>query len=456
MPLNRFEQASRAARAAAIALACTSCVVTETETPQPAQAQAAQPKANSEDPIDFTALDRLVGDAKLVIFGEDSHRMPAVHQLVGILFRHLVEEKGFRTFVFESYWGIEEVMNAFLASDRPAPNAEETHFLNAFASEATTELLLWARAYNAAHPDDPVRFTGYHPDQPVTDAAALRAFADEATALDRAALESALSECDLAQGKYANDVALLTAHGARRQNKLPAYTAEAKAACLQGLGEVQMTIQAERAALERQTSRAAVKEAELHVSGMRFFVERSSTAADGIMAAMLAGASMERGGEMIADLYFHADKERFEIFEALQQTRDRRGKTFLWMHNWHAARNSQTIDLVHNGALARTVSLGERLSERYGDDLVIIGNVVPCEDCGEPPGSLEPAFATLFGERAALVSFEDRASAGPPVHTPGILFAQYHKTISAWLGNVVLDRHFDAVIYLPNAETLPH
>lgn len=455
MLLKRFERASAAARIAALALVCTSCAITETETSPGAEAQAAQHKSISDDPIDFTALDRLVGEAKLVILGEDSHRMPAVHELVGILFRHLVEEKGFRTFVFESYWGLEEVMNAFLASDRSVPNAEETYFLNAFASEQITGLLLWTRAYNAAHPDDPVRFTGYHPDQPVTDAAALRKFADQAAALNGPALESALSECDLAQGKYANDVALLTAHNARRQSKLPAYTAEARAACLRGLDEVRSEIQAEHAALERQTSRAAVKEAELHVAGIRFFVERSSPASDGIMAAMLAGASMERGGEMIADLYFHADKARFEIFEELQQTRDRRGKTFLWMHNWHAARNSQTIDLVHNGASAHTVSLGERLSERYGDDLVIIGNIVPCEDCGEPPGSLEPAFATLLGERAALVSFEDMANAGLPIRTPGILFAQYHKTISAWLGNVVLDRHFDAVIYLPDAETLP-
>lgn len=407
------------------------------------------------DPIDFAALDRLIGDARFVIFGEDSHRMPAVHQLVNAMFRHLVEQEGFRTFVFESCWGIEEVMDGFLASDRAAPNAEETYFLNAFASPPIVELLLWARAYNKAHPRDPVRFTGYHPDQPVTDAAALRAFAERAPALARSSLEAALTACALEAGKYANDVALLTALSVRRQSHQPAYTPAARATCGQGLADLGKAIDAQRAELERQSSRAAVQEAELHIAGLRFFVEQSSPAGDRIAARWLGGASADQPDQDVAELYLKADQMRFDIFETLQETREHTGKIFLWMHNWHATRNSQTLDIVHSGRRGRTVSIGERLSKRYGDDLVIIGNIVPCENCGEPAGSLEPAFATRFGQRTAVVEFADQeASAGLPIHAPGILFGQYHKPITAWIENMVLDEHFDGVIYLPNAESL--
>lgn len=382
--------------------------------------------------------------------------MPAVHQFVNAMFRRLVEERGFRTFVFESYWGIEEVMNGFLASDRAVPNAEETFFLNAFASQPITDLLLWARAYNQAHPRDPVRFTGYHPDQPVTDAAALRAFAERAPALGRSSLEAALTACGLDAGKYANNVALLTALSARRQNKQPAYKPADLAACGQGLTELSKSIDAQRAKLELQTSRAAVKEAELHIAGIRFFVQESSPAGDRIAARWLGSSSTDQPDQDVADLYLKADKMRFEIFEALQQTRRHSGKTFLWMHNWHAARNSQTIDIVHSGRRGRTISIGERLSQRYAEDLVIVGNIVPCENCDEPAGSLEPAFAERFGQRTAVLDFSDKkSSAGLPIHTPGILFGQYHKPVTAWIENMVLGEHFDGVIYLPDAETLP-
>lgn len=439
-----------------LALACTSCAVPENgRSSEQAQATPVGHVPHTADPIDFAALDRLIGDAHFVIFGEDSHRMPAVHQLVNALFRHLVEKQGFRTFVFESYWGMEDVMNGFLTSDREAPNAEETFFLNAFASKPIIELLLWARVYNRAHPHDPVRFTGYHPDQPVTDAAALRAFAARTPALDRSILEAALTACGLEAGKYANDVALLTALGVRRQSKQPGYSATARAACAQGLDRLRRTIDSTRAQLERQSSPAAVKEAELHITGLRFFVEESSPAGDRIAANWLGGAAGEPDQD-VGDLYLKADKMRFDIFEGLQGTRARSGRTFLWMHNWHAARHSTSIEIVHSGRRGRSVSIGERLSERYGDDVVIIANIVPCENCGEPADSLEPSFARRFDGRTAVVNFSDEKSrAGLPIDTPGTLFAQYHKPISAWFEDVVLNKHFDGVIYIPNAEALP-
>ncbi|MGH7718320.1 MAG: hypothetical protein ACREON_05690, partial [Gemmatimonadaceae bacterium] len=61
--------------------------------------------------------------------------------------------------------------------------------------------------------------------------------------------------------------------------------------------------------------------------------------------------------------------------------------------------------------------------------------------------------ARRFGTQVAVVNFNDPAGE-LPLHTPGVLFAQYHKTVSAWLENVVLDTQFDGVIYLPDPEAL--
>jgi len=448
-----FGRAAGAFALAALCVACTSGPASLAANDAAQDHDVHKPRSTAES-FDYAALDRLIGDARYVVVGEDSHRMPAVHSLVGQMFRHLAEEKGFRTFVFESYWGIEEVLDAFLASDRQAPDGRETHFLNAFASPAITQMLLWARGYNRLHPDDPVRFTGYHPDQPVTDAAALHAFAERAPQV-AAALDSALTACNLSAGRYSSDVELLMAHGQRRLQKLPGYDAQPRAACLAGLQQADDAIAAAGNALERQTSRAAVREAALHIAGLRFFVEHSSPTADVVFAAMGAGKALIASGADLGTTYQRTDAMRMQIFETLQETRPHSGKTFLWMHNGHAARRSRDMDLVHNGQTARAVMLGTLLAERYRDALVTIGNIVPCKDCGEPAGSLEPAFAARFGDRVAVVDFDARESDGLPLHTAGLLFAQYHKPISAWLDHVVLAEQFDGVIYLPNAETLP-
>ncbi len=452
----RLKQVSAAMQGVVLAMMCASCTDKETQIPpQQAEPQAVQSAESGAAPIDFAALDRLVGEAQFVILGEDSHRMPAIHRLVGIIFRHLVEEKGFRNFVFEAQWGLEDAMNGFLASSRAKPSEEETFLLNAFFSEPILDLLLWAREYNAAHPGDPMRFTGYQPEQPVTDAVALRALAAQAPALDHSLLESALGACDLAAGQYADDQALLAAQGRRRQKDGSAYAPQARAGCLAALDELERVIETERETLERQSSRAAVTEAQLHVLSIRTFVGRLSPAGDDLVRLFQEGAATEGLDASLTRAYFYGDKARFEIFEGLRQMRDGGGKTFLWMHNGHAAR--RTVDVVHSGHRAHFVPLGARFAQRYGKALVAIATIVPCEDCDEPAGSLEPAFARRFGDRTAVVDFSDPAAvADLPLHTPGILFAQYHrKPVTAQLENIVLDEQFDGVIYLPNAETLP-
>lgn len=433
---------------AAFAAACLTSAI-----PPALATGAASPRAFAEagGSIDLRSVDQLVGDAPIVILGEDSHRQQAIHQLVPLLFRHLVEKKGFRTFVFESGWAMEDVVNGFLASDRTTLNERETYFLNAFKSEPITEMLLWARQYNAAHPKDPIRFTGFQPEQPATDAEALRAFAARAPAFGRAKMEATLTMCDLGQGKYASDVAVILAQNAERLAGKPGFTAEERAACLAGLERIAADLDAARPALERQTSRAAVEEAKLHARSIGYFVGPLNILLDKFM---IRGGSKDDLAELIGKTYGEIDEARFEIFQALRRTRGAR-KTFLWMHNFHATRAGDTVDLVHNNQLSpRAVTIGQRLAREYGTRLVSIGTIVPCENCGEPAGSLEPLFQKRFGNHVTLVDFRSAAAKQLPIGSPGILYAQ-GQGAGTWLDKVDLSQNFDGIIYLPNADALP-
>ena len=104
-------------------------------------------------PDDLKQVDAIVGSRKMILFGEDAHRLPSIQRAVAQTFRHLVETKHVRLLVFESAWGVEDVLSDFMASDRTTFSGREPFFLNAFASPETAGLLVWIRDWNRAHPE---------------------------------------------------------------------------------------------------------------------------------------------------------------------------------------------------------------------------------------------------------------------------------------------------------------
>jgi erythromycin esterase-like protein len=74
--------------------------------------------AQTPQNLDLTRLDAIVGNKKYVNVGEDSHFMVEVHKFIARAFPYLVEKKGFRVFVFESAWGIDDKFQDFMNSDR--------------------------------------------------------------------------------------------------------------------------------------------------------------------------------------------------------------------------------------------------------------------------------------------------------------------------------------------------
>ncbi|MEU3858869.1 erythromycin esterase family protein [Streptomyces sp. NPDC028722] len=113
---------------------------------------------------DLRALDRMAGDARVLGLGEATHGSHDFFALKDRVFRHLVEEKGFRTFALEAPWTTGRRLDDYVVHGTGDPRrifAEE--FQRDYRWWDNTDylrLVEWMRARNIRHPDDPVRFLG--------------------------------------------------------------------------------------------------------------------------------------------------------------------------------------------------------------------------------------------------------------------------------------------------------
>ncbi|MFE0254144.1 erythromycin esterase family protein [Streptomyces sp. NPDC059010] len=116
------------------------------------------------DTGDLRPLDRMIGDARVVGVGEATHSSHDFFALKDRVFRHLVEEKGFRTFALEAPWSTGLRLDDYVLHGKGDPRRiMREEFQRDYLWWNNTDylrLLEWMRAYNVRHPDDPVRFMG--------------------------------------------------------------------------------------------------------------------------------------------------------------------------------------------------------------------------------------------------------------------------------------------------------
>jgi len=121
---------------------------------------------DSTDPTasldDLESLRAIIGDARIVGLGEQTHGTKEFFEIKHRIFRFLVEEMGFRLLGFEADWcGLIE-LNACLLPDGPPI---ETAFRNlaywTWKTEEVMSLLRWMRAFNESNPvGAPVQLVG--------------------------------------------------------------------------------------------------------------------------------------------------------------------------------------------------------------------------------------------------------------------------------------------------------
>ncbi|AZQ32624.1 erythromycin esterase family protein [Streptomyces cyaneochromogenes] len=113
---------------------------------------------------DLRPLDRMIGDARVVGLGEATHGSHDFFALKDRVLRHLVAEKGFRTFALEVPWSTGARLNDYVLYGKGDPRrVMREEFQRDYLWWNNTDclrLVEWMRAYNVRHPGDPVRFTG--------------------------------------------------------------------------------------------------------------------------------------------------------------------------------------------------------------------------------------------------------------------------------------------------------
>jgi erythromycin esterase-like protein len=393
------------------------------------------------------ALGRIVGPADTVIFGEDSHGMQAVHEIVPQLFRHLVEEQGFRVFVFEVQWETTTGLADFLNSDRTALNSMDSYWLNgAFASQPIADMLVWIREWNLAHPDDPIQIAGYQPENPVADLRGLLPYLERVGGADASALIAEIAACRAQDPAYATDLDFVIAQGQRMGKGLPNYTEEDRASCLDGLSAIRRYLDRHDARIAGMTQPEERILTDVRLISLVAYVGVIRQALDVWASAMDADPEVQSLLQGV--VYGQGDEARFEIYRRLRDLRFPNQKVFHWMHNWHAFRNASAAGQLSGevGIPRTTVSIGQRIAAEQGRDVRILLNIVPCNDtCKEPEASLESEIAAAFGKQDVLVGFGGDGPISEIAGKSGTLYANHHNM---GFSGVVLEDQADGLLYL--------
>lgn len=413
----------------------------------------AAPKQNATQVLDQAQLQQLgnlVGDARTISYGEESHGMQTIHEMVPQMFKYMVEKKGFRVFVFEVQWGMTEGLSDFMASDRSELGAEESYWLNgAFASTPIAHMLDWIRDWNRKHPRDQIQIAGYQPEQPVTDFREIFKYLETAYPQQVAKLKNDVAICRASDTQvFKTELDFILANSKLNGQGKPAFTPEESAKCLAGIDNIGKVL----GPVGRSGDRA-LRFARLHQFSVASYFSNQRKLIDNFMANPDASVALQR--EWSADAYGRGDAARLVIYNELKALRFPKAKVFHWMHNWHAFRKASETDGIDGpggaGIPQGTQSFGERLSKQEGKNLRVIATLVPCgTTCTEPPNSVEARFANAFGKTTKVVSFKrNPVSKDLGIDQAGSMWANQHRF---GFGNVVLSHQADGVIYLPASQ----
>ncbi|MER8044093.1 erythromycin esterase family protein [Streptomyces sp. NPDC094032] len=149
-----------AALCAALLAPTAPALARDTGRPDPARelAVTARPLTN------VRALERIVGDAKVVGVGEATHSSHEFFEAKHRIFEQLVERQGFTTFALEANWSTGLLVDAYVRSGKgDIRKIMRDEFQNAYGfwnTEEYLDLFTWMRRHNQRHPEHPVRFMG--------------------------------------------------------------------------------------------------------------------------------------------------------------------------------------------------------------------------------------------------------------------------------------------------------
>jgi erythromycin esterase-like protein len=387
------------------------------------------------DDEDLESLDGLLAGREVVALGETVHGINTFAELRSRAIRFLVEKRGYRAISFEGPWLAAERTRAYIEHGQGTlDDAMRGLTFLAWGNRPTVELVVWLRAFNQAHPGDPVRFFGADPQQPADDAVLLRRFLgaertegleacvcgafDSTAACSRDPVESAIIAGQQPLGEVRLERCLATT------SQLLAFLHE---------NEAQLT-----ASLGAQDFLFATMAAE----GIGTFSQVV------VSVAALSHEGVARSHELRDSLWARN-------FLRLKALRAPTAKTVIWGHNFHIMRRStqaktlQAVDQARFPMRSMGTWLGESLGDRYGaiglfayrQAFNFSGTAVQTypDRSGATDGErrlFELSKPTLFVHLTRAPLFDDRTPLSWSVPTD----------------EYVVGRHFDGLLYVQDTE----
>jgi|GEM_PF-1045541 len=138
--------------------------------------RTAEAPAGPADDADLAGFAEIVGDARIVALGESTHGTREFFQVKHRLLEYLVRAHGFTVFALEANQLAVERTNRYVQGGEGTGAEALRPVFALWNTEEMLALVEWARAWNAAHPERPVRFIGYDVQDHRTPADSLRAF----------------------------------------------------------------------------------------------------------------------------------------------------------------------------------------------------------------------------------------------------------------------------------------
>lgn len=405
----------------------------------------------------WNTLDKVVGNAKVVSFGESSHRLVELHKFANDMFKYLVEKKGFRVFVFETMWELENVVNTYIASDSAELDFKQQFYLNAFNSVYTRDMLKWVKEWNKSKPNDKIIISGYQPEQPVSDAREINHLLGNAGIQIPDSTQNILNTFSFYNGTFKHDLDAVSYFGKRRRAKIPLFRKTERDSLYKAINGLTNFTNTEKSALSTKLGAKNYQELLAHILSIKAYYFGIAYFADPTNFPAGCGFEAKNNEAMVRNLYSEGDNIRAEIFNTLRETRYGNKKIFIWMHAWHAAKYAPLLGEVdyYELPVRGTVSWGTYMHPILGKDYKVVGSVVPCDDCNYTVPSQEVDMSKQFyhelKEQTVLI---DLKNPGPkfsklPLNKNGSLFVQEG---ACFLKNLNLTTQFDAVFYLPRSK----
>lgn len=304
---------------------------------------------------DLAPLDAMVAGAQVVALGESVHFSGGYHEARARLIPYLVESLGFRAVAFEGPWLTAEDSRPYVERcEGSLEDAMAGLYFSVWMSESQAQVMDWLCDWNAAHPDDPVRFWGFDVQEPWRDGPWLRALLSEVDADGTAALVEGVSGCfgagfDSSTELYADELAYGVLTGTH------SWPEERSARCAEALPQISAWLDDNADAV------AAARSAE-DLALARVAVTAISFAHDEYTLGIQDVGSWDA-----------RDEGMFEVFQALWALRAPASRVVIFAHNAHIVADGESIQ----GSVypAGWKDMGSHLRDALGDSYAPFGFV---------------------------------------------------------------------------------